>query len=142
MKRIFTKPLSVPSLTTTGGQINSIAVAYVAEEDITIIAVRASLEVITTITMNGYCVATQELTQAGASGQPGQVFRQRMDCLQWNAAAGGGLSSIQNDNIVFPEGYGITVKEEGSLNIFQQVETPAGETANVHPEFTIYYVKG
>lgn len=144
MRKIFTKNMGGYVGTTGGGEIKPSADSWVVQEDIDIIGVDIIAECIFGITVNGFVHTNVEVSQAGSQTKDGAILRCKTGALQWNAIGqgGGGLGMCVDQKIVmFPEGYAISVKEEGHVNVHLQIETPVGEVADLYAWVQIYYVK-
>lgn len=149
MKRVFTRYLTGSASLTVPTPTATIALdndglsldEFVAEEDLTIIgwdiiAKRgADLEGSTT----GYGEVSAELTQSGKRNEPGTI----------GYAMGYYAAGISNEPMQqsqqFAEGQGITLREEGTVNLHMNSNVYGGTAGEVHSfncYARIYYVKG
>ena len=139
MKRVFTKTMG-GLISTAGGIVTEPNVdEWVPQEDIWIIGVAISTEILYAITVNGSVHGYLEVSQAGYQTADGAIFGVQTVGMQWT----NGGTGKQSDCVVMmlPEGHGVPVREDGHVNLHGQVEAPAGETANLYSWIIIYYLR-
>lgn len=143
--RIFTRVLHyTPVVPTTDLQLHVAPDSFIAEEDVTLIAVSLQINpIVTFIGDDGIAWLLAELNQGGGVlGTPGAILHARA-YQEWNTAPAFGHFGQEVQRIVFPTGYGVTVKEEGILQMLVQ---GVNDSATADLVFCLrcflYYVKG
>lgn len=145
MKRVFTVVLDgVYELAAAASPPTSMLVqaTFKAEEDIVVIGVHGWMEVATPLIGNdGWAAAVFELTPNAGFGQPGSIMQLGVAEL-WNTSPAAVQIMTTNEWLVLPEGLGISVKEEGVLNMLAQGWNTSAATCRFSPHYFIYYIKG
>lgn len=153
MKRVFCKMLNFNTgdIADATEYKNAAAQIWTVEEDILIIG--ATLEV---NTGDFPCVpntvkratCTSILTQTGDWSKDGQMLRafQEREVESLDATATGTIykmnDAIPHPYFMLPEGYGIPVKESGTIYLGLHFQNETGQVNNAGGMAVIFYVKG
>lgn len=145
MKRVFTKCLLMGLTNTHGAENLHDAVArWTTQEDIVIIGCQGAIHYRKISENDGYGYAMAELSQVGVHTQDGGFFRIET-AIGWNTTPAGYRHHLGEGCVMFPEGYGIPIKEEGTvyLNMVHDTTEETAETdIRVSAYIFIFYVKG
>lgn len=116
--------------------------AFVAQEDITVIGFMLWQEIATPLIANdGWAACVMELTPQAQFGQPGSLGQIGAGEI-WNTGPAAVQIVPASISVMFPKGDGITVKEEGVLNVITSGWNTSAATCRFSPHAFIYYVKG
>jgi len=150
MKRVFTKTfrkLQVPGLVATEPLIFDGVKQFLAEEDIWIVGVQLRVLPTRLEKADGEAFTIAQVSQSAKWGQGEGVLIEAGCYSNWEklvTAQDIGNVCGENAVVMFPEGYGIPIKEEGSvwLNI-ESVSYMATNAVESHEVLAnIYYTKG
>ncbi|GAH22759.1 unnamed protein product, partial [marine sediment metagenome] len=117
--------------------------AFIAEEDITVVAIQCCINpIVNFIANDGEAWILAELNQGGGLvGTPGTLMHSRYFQL-WNTAPAAVIYNPVSDILVYPEGKGIHVKEEGILQVLVQGANTSAADCTWCIRHIIHYVKG
>lgn len=144
MRKVFTwskaYSLEVPAST---GALTAVAYTWRAEEDITIIGCSLAVhrKESTPIANDGDACLGAELTPNAVFCQDGALMYAVGSC-NWNTTPASTDFENQTKSIMFPAGYGVTVKEEGIINLLIEHLNSSAADVGFVVDTHIYYVKG
>lgn len=145
MKRVFSFGFARTVTVTSPGADYAVESLMVAEEDITIIGYQLTTKMSTSNRLSGEGVVDMDwvlTTSADALGA-GVVGWADIHCQVEEFTAGAAMTATYpNPVVMFPDGYGIGIREEGTLSLYHSMHAVehAGDVSCT-VDGTIYYVK-
>ncbi|MBA7702945.1 hypothetical protein ES703_111723 [subsurface metagenome] len=142
--RIFTKRFAItpiPQAATTSETYNA-RETWTVQEDIEIIGAQIHILAQGQLGNDGFTVAIVEFSQSGKYDEDGVIIKAGMT-QEWNTSPAFGHSKYASENVMFPRGLAIPVREEGIVHVNLQVvaiDLTAGSFV-VGAGGTIYYTK-
>ena len=144
MIRVFTKHMLGAHTKTAGSaSIWEVVDSWVVQEDITIIGVAVACDHATFLNNDGHAWVGAEVSQSGVAQQDGRIAEAWAD-VAWNSAPAFGYNKWAQSVVMFPKGYGVPIKEEGTVYLHGNtngVEVTVADVT-VSAMAIIYYVKG
>jgi len=144
VKRIFTwQTAQSKAVPATSGVALQIMATFLAQEDVIIIgaAIHAHHQGTAIIGNDGIAAMGVELTPQAAFMKEGGILYAIASQI-WNTTPAAVQINDQAVTIMFPEGYGIPVKEEGIINVLVEHMNSTAAIVGFVADVTLYYVKG
>lgn len=142
MKKVFTKVLDDSGNLAAGTSDIRVCDTWVVQEDIDIIGVELTSEISRPLGNDGSAELRCEVSQSGQLGKDGSIALCNTTA-EWNTSPAFGAMRAARTVTMFPAGYGVQVKEEGTVYLFV-VAAANDMTAGIlnwDVHATIYYVK-
>ncbi len=143
MKRIFTKVLTgviTATIGPPGGAAYGGFDSWLLQEPIEVIGVALAIASQDPSENDGYAKVAVEVSQSALLGSDGAILEAKAG-EGWNTTPAGICRTAGHQVAMFPEGYAVPVREEGSLyiNTWSEGKTAGGSTFRYTA--TIFYVK-
>jgi len=144
MKRIFTAVLAgSEEVAGATSRANINLQTFKAEEDLILIGfkITSNLHGATHIANDGVCYVHAWLTPNAVGGQAGEIAS-ACSMVVWNTVP----AAVDYDNQVvigmFPEGLGISIREEGVINLLHSSYNYSAAAVRISVYAHLYYIKG
>lgn len=143
MKRVFTKHLGGNATVSTGDlSWTSELLAWTSQENLTIIGAHLAVELVGGSENDGFQKLEMELSFSSTIGMD-VAFLSAGSSFYWNTTPAFGAVVAGNQVVMFPEGYGLSMKEGETLFLTaKDVAFPSASVAFFKVNAHIYYVKG
>ncbi|MBA7551826.1 hypothetical protein ES705_44376 [subsurface metagenome] len=146
MKRVFTRAnrytLEIPAAASTQEIVRQI---FKAEEDLWLIGFHLSAHPPTAgdfLAETGTLAMETTLTPNAEPGKDGELYSCLWTGEAWDSTAGIGAVVAQEAVVMFPQGYGVPIKEEGVLNMIEKGWNQAATMQRLTIDVVLYLVRG
>ena len=142
MKRVFTQPYAVTADVPNGGDTGS-AIIYTAPEDMVLIGFQMSTKMLSTTPIGNDGFADIDFQLSNIGNIAVAYGHSWIHCMAWWNTTPASVGIEASEMVVmFPEGYGITLKEGEVLNLPWSGRNTSAATIRLTCDGTLFLVKG